>query len=230
MEASRAIIRGKIDYENVRPVLIIAPHADDEAVGCGGLISRLTERNVPVEVVVFATPDGLPGDRRMKELAAAMDTLRVQKYRVQYPGGDAYMDRAAMKPMVTAMDLLLQEVRPCELYYSPGDHHQDHVVVEKVMRAALRPWAFRTLKPPTVIAMYEIITLYTVDRPHSGYMYVGFYEEDLMRKLDAISCYESQLGGAGAVSLEIVRLAARIRGLESGHEYAERFRVVKIRR
>lgn len=230
MEAARAIIRGEIDYGQRSPALVIAPHADDESIGCGGLIARLVGRNIPVEVVIFTTPDGPPGDRRMKELGAAMDALRVKKYRVLYPGGDAYMDRAALKPMITAMDLLLREVKPTELYYSPGDHHQDHVVVERVMRAALRPWAMRLYKPPTVIAMYEILTLYTVDRPHSGYMYVGFDEGDMMQKLTAISCYESQMEGAGAVSLEVVRLAARIRGLECGHGYAERFRVVKIRR
>jgi len=47
-----------IDLERLKKVLIIAPHQDDEAIGCGGLLSELSQRGVEI-TLVFVT-DGRP--------------------------------------------------------------------------------------------------------------------------------------------------------------------------
>lgn len=56
-------------------VLVVAPHPDDESLGCGGLIARLCGAGVPVHIV--AVSDGTqshPGSRRFD--AAARRALR----------------------------------------------------------------------------------------------------------------------------------------------------------
>jgi len=47
-----------IDVEKLKKVLIIAPHQDDEAIGCGGLLSELSLRGAEI-TLVFVT-DGRP--------------------------------------------------------------------------------------------------------------------------------------------------------------------------
>ena len=43
--------------EGLESVLVVAPHADDEALGCGGLLARLAGRGTRVHVV-YAAVDG----------------------------------------------------------------------------------------------------------------------------------------------------------------------------
>ena len=55
-----------------RPVLVIAPHPDDEVLGCGGTIARLTDQGVPVTVLVVSA--GVAhGVERWKALAREAD-------------------------------------------------------------------------------------------------------------------------------------------------------------
>lgn len=47
----------KLDNKGDR-VLVVAPHSDDEVLGCGGLIKSLKDRGVQVKVVMTTTGDG----------------------------------------------------------------------------------------------------------------------------------------------------------------------------
>lgn len=47
-----------IDLDKLKKILVIAPHQDDEAIGCGGLLSKLSEMGAEI-TLVFVT-DGRP--------------------------------------------------------------------------------------------------------------------------------------------------------------------------
>ena len=49
-----------------RRVLVLAPHPDDEVLGCGGLMAALLSRGVPVQVVI-ASDGGQGGDAAIRE-------------------------------------------------------------------------------------------------------------------------------------------------------------------
>lgn len=55
-------------------VLVLAPHPDDESIGCGGSIQRLVQAGVPVRVC-FLT-DGAQGDPALRALAASSAARR----------------------------------------------------------------------------------------------------------------------------------------------------------
>ena len=83
-------------------VLIVAPHCDDETVGCGGMISRLVKDGVSVRVVVLTNGDGFKhpvsnvkqdpagyielGRMRQKESLAALERLGVPGFSVPFLG------------------------------------------------------------------------------------------------------------------------------------------------
>jgi LmbE family N-acetylglucosaminyl deacetylase len=60
------------------PVLVMAPHPDDESLGCGGLIAACCEAGIPIEVVLLTDGAGShPGS--ISHPPAALAQLRLQE-------------------------------------------------------------------------------------------------------------------------------------------------------
>lgn len=59
-------------------VLVMAPHPDDESLGCGGIIQAAVERHIPVHVVFF----GYRPDRPFHEMPKLRISLGELKYKV----------------------------------------------------------------------------------------------------------------------------------------------------
>ena len=49
-----------IDFKD-RRVLVVAPHADDEAIGCGGLILKAVSQGAQVSILVVSVGDLVRG-------------------------------------------------------------------------------------------------------------------------------------------------------------------------
>ena len=74
-------------------LLVLAPHADDEVIGSGGLIAKIKDLGGEVFVQVLSVGDlhhydgnsgKVNGATRLKELAAAMTCLQVDDYEVVF--------------------------------------------------------------------------------------------------------------------------------------------------
>lgn len=155
--------------------LILAPHPDDESLGCGGLIAELCARGAPPVVVILTDGAGShPGSRRYPparltalraaEAAAATGALGLPSGRLHHLGapdtaaphrGPA-LDRLADRLASLAADFEATTV----LTTWPHDPHCDHlaawlVAVAAADRAALRllcypVWGW-TLPPDTIL-------------------------------------------------------------------------------
>jgi LmbE family N-acetylglucosaminyl deacetylase len=48
----------KLDLEKTKQLMVIAPHCDDEVLGCGGVIQRALEKGIEVKVLIVTNGDG----------------------------------------------------------------------------------------------------------------------------------------------------------------------------
>ena len=133
------------------PVLVIAPHPDDETLGCGGLIARRRSEGRRVVVVVLTDGRallvrfGILTDPTPEEVSRLRKDETRRAFRIL--GGDPadlrFLDfenerliekKAEAVAKVAAM---LKEIKPSEVYVtSPFEAHPEHVAANAIVREA----------------------------------------------------------------------------------------------
>jgi LmbE family N-acetylglucosaminyl deacetylase len=144
-------------------VLIVAPHPDDESIGCGGLIAVLANRGVHINVVIVTDGSGshpnsskYPPSRlaplRAREAMQALGILGVDARNVWFCGlHDRFVpvrDTPGFELELTNASALLRRFGPATVVIpSVRDTHGDHQATAEIWNAAI----FRTKTPPRVI-------------------------------------------------------------------------------
>ncbi|HUB10761.1 MAG TPA: PIG-L family deacetylase [Acetobacteraceae bacterium] len=133
------------------PVLILAPHPDDESLGCGGLMADCQARGQPVHVVVLTDGAGshprsreFPPSRlralREEETRAALAAVGLPEDRVTFfglPDGHAPMRGLPLRRVaqrITGHAKARGIGTICTTW--PGDPHHDHVAAYRAAALA----------------------------------------------------------------------------------------------
>lgn len=127
----------------IGPVILLAPHPDDETLATGGLLAALANEQIPVTVVAITDGDaayeasGNPklGELRRSEQIAALSILGITEGQVVRLGlPDRYVHEHEAE-LVECLISLLRDAGPDATLIAPwlNDFHADH---EAVGRAA----------------------------------------------------------------------------------------------
>ena len=215
-------------------LLVIAPHSDDEILGCGGLISKVKNQGGKVFVLIFNL--GFEKDdtkesqeKRKNEVKEAMNTLKVDDYHLVHDQPDNNRD-LDIEPLHSLIEIIestsnvsLEKIAPTIVAIPTiFSHHQDHVHVHHACIAALRP-----ISTPVsnIVLSYEA-------PEHSRWSSSGVFEPNLFVEIDdvienkimAFSKYQSQIRPGGRDDNSI-RNQAKYRGQEVGKNLCEAFYV-----
>ncbi len=157
----------------VRRALVIAPHPDDETLGCGGTLARLTDAGTEVTLVLVtdgeatrgaARPPVATGRARLGEARRAGDHLGIASVvSLALPDGAvSHHLEALAAALIEVADL----VRPgLVLLPWPSDDHPDHRAVATALARrplSARPelWGYEVhtpiLRPDRVIDVTEV--------------------------------------------------------------------------
>ena len=168
-------------------VLVISPHPDDEAIGCGGSLRRHVVDGDRVEILFLTSGEkgghGRDCDdtRRIREAEAQAAASIIGVHKIAFwreRDGCLWARRNLIERLATTID----SVRP-DLIYVPNalESHSDHRAAARLVRAARM---HSIIKP--LVLMFEVWTpLTNIDVVVDISRYVD-------EKLAAIRAYESQ--------------------------------------
>jgi len=215
-------------------VLIIAPHPDDEVLGCGGTIAKhaSTGDEVYLCVVTKAYPPEWPEsevEERKKEVLRVSEILGIKKtYFLDLP--TVKLDTLPQKELNEAISQVVNEVRP-EIVYVPhrGDVNRDHQLVFDATMVATRPAHYPFIKK---VLAYESLSETEWAAPFVENAFIPNVFVDISRtletKLKAMSEYKLELRQfPHPRSLEAISALAKIRGTQANLNAAEAFVLIR---
>lgn len=213
-----------VDVLPGRRVVVLAPHPDDEVLGCGGAVLAHVAAGAAVTIVhatsgertwsLAGASDRSRRERREGEAKRAARTLRVDDRATRFwrlPDGKL----ATQGALVDKVRALFRELEP-DLVYAPWplDAHGDHRAITDAVASCLAAGEREPL-----VALYEVwgplVPSHIVDiTPH------------IDRKLEALSAYQDVLAGVDYVHTARGLAAYRSGQGLGGRGFAEAFCVV----
>jgi N-acetylglucosamine malate deacetylase 1 len=232
--SAAATVPAADDLLGAARVLAIAPHPDDEVLGAGGTIARLSDAGA--EVIVAIVTKGAPplfsdaGAAKVRgEARAAHARLGVART-VFLDQPAARLDEVPHHQLNRAFGELLREVSPDMLLLPfAGDIHLDHQLTTLSAMVAARPLGADS---PRRILCYETLSETNWNAPFMTPSFVPNVFVDisgqLERKLDAMRLYGSQQRDfPHERSLTALRALAMLRGSTVHRPAAEAFMLVR---
>ena len=225
------------NFKNER-LLVIAPHADDEVLGCGGLITKVKEDGGKVYVLIFNVGSIEKHDNkkftelRKKETFDAMKFLGVDRYETVFdsPEDNRYLDAKPLHTLISKIEtdtkVSLTKIKPTIVAIPTiKSHYQDHLHVHKACIAALRP-----LSSPIA----DIVLSYEAPE-HSRWSTSGVFEPNfyldiskyLSKKIKSFYKYKSQVKSKGR-DRDTITNHAEYRGKEVGRKFCEAYYIHRL--
>lgn len=218
-----------------RNILFIAPHPDDEVLGCGGIIKKLSDLGDKIYVLIITRgkPDKYSGEKIKKvrnEALNAHKLLGVTETRFfDFPAPD--LDMVSLAEISEAISRIIVEFKIDTLFLPHrGDIHHDHKNVFTAGLVAARPTNNCAVKR---IFSYETLSETEWAAPYSDDNFIPTYFVDISNeikyKLDAFTSFKSQVRPfPSARSLENIEALAKFRGATVNLNRAEAFMVIRI--
>jgi len=226
-------------------VWIVAPHADDEILGAGGLLLQAQEIGAQI-YVLFVTVSGFKTVRggatvdfetRHQEVLSITKSLSVSGYDILYQGEEKHLKLDTL-PTATLVEWLesksqfgLAHIKPTlVLLPSPKHNHQDHRAVYQAGLSVLRTNPNNEKHRQCTLA-YEIPG--TGQLGLSGFdptFYLELSKENVEKKCELFSLYASQVSEEPSLrSLHAIKTLAQYRGMECGYHYAESYELLRYK-
>ena len=225
-----------ISMNETNTVAAIMAHPDDEVLGCGGSLARLSRSGASVHIFILATGLTSRGPADNASLLALKDQARSAADRLgattidfaDFP--DNAMDSVKLLDIVKQVESFLTKTEPNLIFtHHNGDINIDHDLTQRAVMTATR--ALPGSKPFDVLAC-EVLSsteFGSANKRLQPHLYMRLTEDDVKAAIDALVCYEGEIRDwPHSRSAKALEHQLRLRGAECGAEAAEVFEVLKM--
>jgi LmbE family N-acetylglucosaminyl deacetylase len=211
----------------MRRVLVVCPHPDDEAIGCGGILRRHVTQGDQVHVIFLTSGEQgghgrnpeetlLIREQEAKDAARILGLTSIEFWRK--PDGAFRVSKQVVLRLIEKVRVL----KPVNLYVTHNyEMHSDHRGAFRLVRRALAEMPASIQKP--AVLMFEVWT------PIQRIDHIEDISDHIETKLAAVRAYRCQCN--------VLRFDEAIRGLNRfrgelhswpGGDYAEIFMRLRI--
>ena len=215
-------------------ILVVAPHMDDEVLGCGGIMAKYAKEGH--EVYVAVVTNGQPplftreeDDIDKTNCLEAHKLLGVKKtFFLDLPA--AMLDTVSRYKLNGAIGKIVNEIKPDELYIPHrGDMHFEHKLVNEACMVAARPRNNEAVKR---VYAYETLSETEWDIPGADNYFMPTVFEDISDyrdfKIEAMEQYSEQIVEYPSPrSAEGIGALAMHRDSTVNRKYAESFMSIR---
>lgn len=222
----------------MKKILIIAAHPDDEVLGCGGTIAKLSAQGAEVHVLLAA--EGLTSRQEQRDpqaLRAEFEKLHMTANQANELLGvksleflgfpDNRMDSIDMLDVVKKIEAKMTTFKADEVYtHFPSDLNVDHRILSEAVLTATRPQPGQMVKKVFFFEVPSSTDWNYNGKPSSFFSPNTFVniESSLSKKISALKCYDAEMRPfPHARSVENMENLARVRGASVGYKAAEAF-------
>jgi LmbE family N-acetylglucosaminyl deacetylase len=202
--------------------LVIAPHADDEVLGPGGILDSETfvyfvgidESMLPGRIL-SDTSSRISMEERKKEIDSVAKHFGFD-YEINY---DNKVNNYHPVDLINQFEELVNKVMPEMVFIPCPSYNQDHRAIYQASRTALRPHDKNFFVKK--VLLYE--------QPHAlmwnDFVFKPnyFVSIDIKRKIEGYKLHKSQVRGMR--SFDMLESMAIVRGKSANSEYAEAYQI-----
>lgn len=229
-----------------KTLLVIAPHPDDEVIGCAGLIQKVKKENGKVYILFLTVADTQDfskrgqstTDERLEEIRNVAGFLAFDGWRIALPGKEYHLklDQVPQLDLISEIErgekISIESTKPDIIVFPEfGDYNQDHRAAAAATFAACRPApSAEKYIPATIVSSEAPMSAWShASQASNVNMFLPLTEMETKNKMAAMDMYATQVRAPNHPRhSETLRALAQLRGSTSGHPYAEAFTVHKI--
>jgi LmbE family N-acetylglucosaminyl deacetylase len=219
----------------MKTILVIAPHPDDETLGCGGTLLRHIDEGDLVYWLIGTTikeEQGFPSSKvksRKKEIKKVSDEYGFAGYK-QLDYNTTELDQVPRNILVNEISEYVNEVKPHTIYLPyRNDIHSDHAQIFDASVACTKSFRYPFVRK---VCVYETLseTEYGLRTDDSGFkpnLWVDI-SRYLNQKIKIMKIFESEVGEHPFPRSEAnIRALSHLRGSTCNTKAAESFIIIK---
>lgn len=219
----------------MKTVLVVAPHADDETLGCGGTILKLVDKGCQVHWVLVTEMTSDAGFSE-KQIQARKSEIRkvstayglAATHELKLPS--ARLETLSKGDVIGPISQIVNQVKP-EMVFTVyrNDAHSDHEIVFDAVMSATKSFRYPFIKK---VLAYETISETDFGmKPEDGGFKPNVFVDIagyLDSKLEILEIFESEVHEFPFPrSRKALEALAYVRGAQCNAEAAEAFMLIK---
>ncbi len=208
-------------FNEIKKVLVLAPHPDDTEFGLGGTIQKLIDLEKEIHVIVFSlceksTPEGFKIGTIEEEMYKSFKFYGIKNERLHILNFPVREFPAKRQEILEVLISLKKQINP-DLVFLPSssDIHQDHkTIYEEGIRA------------------FKYSSLLGYEMPWNNFGFTSFVfvkldQHHIDKKIAALKLYKTQ-EKRNYSNVDFVISLAKLRGGQIQQNYAESFELIRF--